>query len=189
MNLTPRSGHGYQDINIGGSSRVHMGDAYHHHGPSPDERALSAILDSLSYPGMHDRRDALAEAHEGTFDWTFLEGETRILTARWVGLTGNEYDSFNPVNVSLKDWLHEERGGLFCVKGKAGSGKSTFMYDGKTAVTPIGGAATDHGYRKTLASKSELETMLQAWAAGKRLLRADHYFWRIYGQGHRSTRT
>jgi hypothetical protein len=177
MDLTPRSGHGYQDINIGGSSRVHMGDAYYQHGPSPDERALSAILESLSYPGMFDRRDALAEAHEGTFDWTFLEGETQVLTDRWVGPSGWEHDSFDSVDVNFKEWLHEGREGLFCVKGKAGSGKSTFMYDGRIDLTTIGGPVIDHGYRKTLAMKSELETMLQAWAAGKRLLRADHYFW------------
>lgn len=48
---------------------MHLGDVYNNHG-SPDERALKAILDSLSYPGMTDRRDALAEAHEKTFDWT-----------------------------------------------------------------------------------------------------------------------
>jgi hypothetical protein len=55
MSLAPHSGHEYQDNNIGGNSRVHMGDAYHQHGPSPDERTLSAILENLSYPGMFDR--------------------------------------------------------------------------------------------------------------------------------------
>jgi hypothetical protein len=176
MNLTPRSGHGYQDINIGGSSRVHMGDAYYRHGPSPDERALSAILESLSYPGMFDRRDALAEAHEGTFDWTFLEGETQILTNRSVYSHKSLFDTFATINVNFKDWLHEGRQGLFCIRGKAGSGKSTFMYVSKTASTPCDGT-TDHGYRKSLATRTELEDMLQTWAAGQTLLRADHYFW------------
>jgi hypothetical protein len=122
MSLAPRSGHEYQNNHIGGNSRVQMGDAYHQYGPSPDERALSAILESLSYPGMYDRRDNLAEAHEGTFDWAFLDGETRIPTGR---------QAHHRIDVSLKAWLHKTRGGLFCVKGKAGSGKSTFMYDAK----------------------------------------------------------
>ena len=49
------------------------------YGQSSDERALEAILDSLRYEGMTDRRDTGAEAQEGTFDWTFLEGKTKIL--------------------------------------------------------------------------------------------------------------
>jgi hypothetical protein len=167
MSLAPRSGHEYQDNNIGGNSRVHIGDAYHQHGPSPDERTSSAILENLSYPGMFDRWDALGEAHEGTFDWTFLQGKSRFLTERW---------AYRTVDVNLKTWLHDEKGCLFCVKGKAGSGKSTFMYDGKVASTPCGGA-TDLGYRKSLSTKTQLEAMLQTWAAGQTLLRADHYFW------------
>jgi hypothetical protein len=50
------------------------------------------------------------------------------------------------------------------------------MYDGKVASTPCGGA-TDLGYRKSLSTKTQLEAMLQTWAAGQTLLRADHYFW------------
>jgi hypothetical protein len=125
MNLTPRSGRGYQDINIGGSSRVHMGDAYHQHGPSPDERALSAILESLSYSGMHDRRDALAEAHEGTFGWFLREGEPESPEP------GDRFESLlnqqREIDVAFKAWLGGMDQGMFCVKGKPGSGKSTFM--------------------------------------------------------------
>jgi hypothetical protein len=103
-----------------------LGDVYNNHN-SPDERALMAILDSLSYPGIMDRRDALAEAYEKTFDWTFLEGETEFLTER--SRDGNEAsDSYDKVNMNFRSWLEQENQGLFCVTGKPGSGKSTFMY-------------------------------------------------------------
>lgn len=46
---------------------------------------------------------------------------------------------------------------LFCVVGKAGSGKSTFM--------------------KFLATNSETGEALQAWLDGKRLVQAVHFFW------------
>jgi hypothetical protein len=125
---------------------------------------------------MHDRRDTLAEGHEETFDWTFLEGETQILTDRLVCYDQNFRDSFHTINVNFKSWLQEEHGGLFCVMGKAGSGKSTFMYDCKATLTP-NGRATDCRHRKSLATKTEVEAMLQPWTVGRTLLRADHYFW------------
>lgn len=105
---------------------MHLGDVYNSH-QSPDERALMAILDSLSYPGMTDRRDALAEAHEKTFDWTFLEGKTKFLEER--DEHGNErWDRYETVDMNFRSWLQQEDQGLFYVTGKPGSGKSTFMY-------------------------------------------------------------
>ena len=115
----------YNNIQAGDNSRMLLGDVYNNH-QSPDERALKAILDSLSYPGMTDRRDALAEAHEETFDWTFLDGETKFLVGR--DRSGDQkYDRYENVNINFKSWLEHEDQGLFCVTGKPGSGKSTFM--------------------------------------------------------------
>jgi hypothetical protein len=126
MASAPNAGRIYQNIHSTDNSRMHLGDVYNDH-HSPDERALMAILDSLSYPGMTDRRDALAEAHEKTFDWTFLEGETNFLTER--NPNGNEvFDSYDTVNMNFKSWLAQGDRGLFWVTGKPGSGKSTFMY-------------------------------------------------------------
>jgi hypothetical protein len=71
----------YDNIRARDNSRIHLGDVYNDY-RSPEERALKAILESLSYPGMTDHRDALAEAHERTFDWTFLKGETAFLVER-----------------------------------------------------------------------------------------------------------
>jgi hypothetical protein len=77
---------------------------------------------------MSDRRDTLTEAQEGTFDWTFLEGKTKFLTGHWKGSKGVSHDSFKDVQMSFKAWLEADDEGLFCVMGKPGSGKSTFMH-------------------------------------------------------------
>lgn len=125
-----RDKHGYQhyhDIHLADSSRAHLGDV-HYYGQSADERAFNVILESLSYPGMTDRRDALAEAHKGTFDWTFLEGDTEFVSHRFVSGTGWEHDSVNKVKMNFGPWLRADSGGLFSVMGKPGAGKSTFMY-------------------------------------------------------------
>lgn len=74
-----RIGHHYDGIITG--DRVHLGDVYHHE-PSPEERVFKSVLESVEYAGMHDRRDVLTEAHEGTFDWAYLEGETQFVEKR-----------------------------------------------------------------------------------------------------------
>lgn len=130
MALTPRDNQSYphyHDMNFSGNSRVQFGDT-HHHGQSSDERAMNAILESLSYPGMTSRRDALAEAHEGTFDWTFLEGETEFVSHRDILQSGEYYDTVHKVDMNFGSWLRCDSGGLFCFTGKPGAGKSTFMY-------------------------------------------------------------
>jgi hypothetical protein len=114
----------YENVEARDNSHVHLGDNYYYQGSS-DERALKAILDSLSYPSMTERRDTLAEAHDETFDWAFLEGETsfkdRNTNGTWHG------DCYEIVDVGFRSWLQQEEQGLFCVTGKPGSGKSTFM--------------------------------------------------------------
>lgn len=103
MESTSRSGHGYHDVRIGGSGRAHLGDVHYNYGPSSDERILNGILDSLSYPGMNDRRDALTEAHKGTFDRTFLEGKTKFITERYI-MGQSEMKSALEVQMSFKSF-------------------------------------------------------------------------------------
>ena len=125
MASVPKGSRKYDNIHAEGNSRMHLGDVYNNY-QSPDERAVVAILDSLRYPGMSDRRDALAEAHERTFDWTFLEGKTRFLRENHE-FDDQESERYHTVDMSFKSWLQQEGQGLFCVMGKPGSGKSTFM--------------------------------------------------------------
>lgn len=75
-----QAGHHYSDVqNYGG--QTHMGNVYNY-GETSDERTVRGVLESLSSPGMEDRRNALAEAHKVTFEWTFLEGKTEFVTRR-----------------------------------------------------------------------------------------------------------
>jgi hypothetical protein len=112
MPFPARIGHHYDSVHVSGD-RTHLGDVYHYE-PSPEERAFNAVLESLKYPGMHDRRDALNEAHEGTFDWTFLEGETRFVEER-IKFGDRQCDRFRTVNMDLKSWLENKDGDMYCV--------------------------------------------------------------------------
>jgi hypothetical protein len=124
MPFPERIGHLYDGVHIVGG-RTQLGDVYHYK-QSPEEQALNAILESLRYPGMHDRRDGLTEAHEGTFDWTFLEGETQFVEKRNV-LGDEQWDRCRTVDMNFKSWLQDKDQGMYCVIGKPGSGKSKFM--------------------------------------------------------------
>jgi hypothetical protein len=126
MALVSTGSRHYENVEARDNSYMHLGDVYNGY-LSPDERALKAILESLSYPGMTDRRDSLAEAHEKTFDWTFLEGNTRFPKER-SSYGDQQWISYETVDMNFKSWLQQKDHGLFCVTGKPGSGKSTFVY-------------------------------------------------------------
>lgn len=122
-----------------------MGNVYHQ-GHSHDHQILQAILKSLRYEGMDDRREMLKEACEGTFQWAFNIGEVR--SGKW---------DWSKVELSFKPWLEGDDEGIFSFVGKAGCGKSTFM--------------------KFLGTHPDIDEGLQTWLRGKRLLRAEHFFW------------
>lgn len=67
-----------------------------------EKAAGDAILKSLAFSEIQDRRNAIKRAHEVTFEWVFAERSI------------------------LVDWLQSSRP-LFWINGKAGSGKSTLM--------------------------------------------------------------
>jgi hypothetical protein len=62
------------------------------------------ILSSLSFPGINDREDEIAAAFKKTFEWVYDNSENR----------------------GLLSWLNHGSG-IFWIKGKAASGKSTLM--------------------------------------------------------------
>ncbi|KAJ8068446.1 hypothetical protein OCU04_004002 [Sclerotinia nivalis] len=70
------------------------------------ERALitqRAILETLKYERMSQRKSNIIEAHIGTFEWIF-----------------------DPLRVGFMHWLREG-GDIYWINGNAGSGKSTLM--------------------------------------------------------------
>ena len=70
-----------------------------------------AILESLNFRRMRDRRSNIVEAHARTFDWIFDE--------KVEGASSSAKTNFS-------DWLRN-RAGIYWITGKAGSGKSTLM--------------------------------------------------------------
>ncbi|KAM0724322.1 hypothetical protein Q7P37_000204 [Cladosporium fusiforme] len=68
-----------------------------------------AILKTLVYPEMHNRRHQIPDAHDDSLGWLFTE-------------ECNKY----PELMDLLTFLNEENG-LFWVQGKPASGKSTFL--------------------------------------------------------------
>lgn len=91
------------------------------------------ILDSLYFEQMHTRHSTIKASYADTFAWIFDDVETHF-----------------------KSWL-EHDAGIFWVRGKAGSGKSTLM--------------------KFLGDHHLTPSILQRWAGTKKLLTASFYFW------------
>ena len=61
------------------------------------------ILENLAYSTMHDREEEVVAAHKSTFDWVFDE------------------------SAPLPAWFSGDKGPIYWITGKPGSGKSTFM--------------------------------------------------------------
>ena len=127
--MASRSRHSYSNIHNSDASRNHLGDVYNQYGPSPDQQAFNAVLESLRYDGMDDRRDNLNSAERGTFEWALAEKDE--------GQEQRDRERYNVdprprpkiIDKRFTDWLVADDGdsGLFCFMGKPGSGKSTLM--------------------------------------------------------------
>jgi len=82
------------------------------------------LLDSLRFPSITERAEAISEAHSQTFQWLFRPPEESVQFQ-----DGRRWDDFY-------QWL-EKGSGLYWVNGKAGSGKSTLMkYVSHNHLTP-----------------------------------------------------
>ncbi|KAI1292428.1 hypothetical protein F5Y03DRAFT_375901 [Xylaria venustula] len=90
------------------------------------------ILKSLLFPEIDVRHESIKAAHARTFQWILYEHD-------------------------FANWL-EEGEGLYWIRGKAGSGKSTLM--------------------RFLVENPKTLTMLSTWAKNRRLISASHFFWK-----------
>ncbi|KAI0018820.1 hypothetical protein F4780DRAFT_494425 [Xylariomycetidae sp. FL0641] len=91
------------------------------------------VLRNLSFDYISSRAESVKEAYKSTFEWMF-----------------------DPSNCGFSDWLHYGSG-IFWIRGKAGSGKSTLM--------------------KFLVDHRQTSSALRSWAGGRQLFIASHYFW------------
>ncbi|KAM7199168.1 hypothetical protein V8F33_004643 [Rhypophila sp. PSN 637] len=96
-----------------------------------------AFLSSLQFPDMRLRQEAVKDAHSDTFSWIFGDNED------------------NPAT-QLPTWLREGTG-VFWIRGKAGSGKSTLM--------------------KYLSQNSNTLELLRTWAGNRDLSIGRYFFW------------
>ncbi|KAM7215643.1 hypothetical protein V8F06_008934 [Rhypophila decipiens] len=96
-----------------------------------------AFLSSLQFPDMRLRQEAVKDAHSETFSWIFGENEA------------------NPA-AQFPTWLREGTG-IFWIRGKAGSGKSTLM--------------------KYLSQNPHTLELLRTWAGDRDLSIGRYFFW------------
>ncbi|EPE09112.1 nacht nucleoside triphosphatase [Ophiostoma piceae UAMH 11346] len=121
-----------------------------------------SFVRSLHVEGQSERHESIPEAYRATFEWVLPEevpgdepfqpaGDAK--KAEKAKMKESKQDTKRH---SLSRWLKHENG-IFWVSGRPGSGKSTLM--------------------KFIADHPRTRTALEAWADGKPLAVASHYFW------------
>lgn len=116
-----------------------------------DNRRYQEIIDSLFYPDISSRQEQVDSQFDGiknSYDWIFDEPQNRIFNrsslnpeARWDDFAG---------------WLKSGHG-VYWIKGKAGSGKSTLM--------------------NQICNHSRRLELLGEWQSQRRLLTPTFFFW------------
>ena len=121
-------------------TREHITENFLHYQQMQDHKEYrKRLLDSLWFNELWSREERIVDAHRETFEWIFDS------TGKGVG----RWDNF-------VEWLECGKG-IYWIKGKAGSGKSTLM--------------------SFLAQDSRTPKSLKVWAAGKSILMPKFYFW------------
>jgi len=98
-----------------------------------------AILKSLYFSTFRLRHDAIPKAHTHTFNWIFKDKTPNNLRA-----------------IKFAEWLSTQNG-IFWIRGKAGSGKSTLM--------------------KFICQHEQTRSQLKTWAGSGELVVAEYFFW------------
>ena len=121
-------------------TREHVTDQFLHHRQVQDDKARrQRLLDSLWFNELWSREERIVDAHRQTFEWIFDS------TGKGIG----RWDNY-------VEWLKCGKG-LYWIKGKAGSGKSTLM--------------------SFLGQDSRIPEALKVWAADRSILVPKFYFW------------
>ena len=113
------------------------------------------LLESLYFQGMAMRHSKIMDAHARTFQWIFEPVESSSENPTDDADSGTLSD-VNPDETTFIHWLKHENG-IFWIRGKAGSGKSTLI-------------KYLYGHEKTMSS-------LGLWASDHLLVTASFYFW------------
>ncbi|CAF9932900.1 MAG: hypothetical protein HETSPECPRED_008477 [Heterodermia speciosa] len=121
-------------------TREHITEQFVHHRQVQDDKARrQRLLDSLWFDELWSREERIVDAHRQTFEWIFDS------TGKGVG----PWDNY-------VQWLECGKG-VYWIKGKAGSGKSTLM--------------------SFLSQDSRIPESLKVWAADRSILVPKFYFW------------
>lgn len=104
-----------------------------------DRRIEANIVGNLAFLMMDDREKKVKRSFQETFSWIFRQNLTE-----------------GPDEVNFNEWL-QNRGGMYWITGKAGSGKSTLM--------------------KFLRNHSQTRGNLKVWAGSDDLVIASYFCW------------
>lgn len=133
------------------SAKEHVTEKLHQHQRDRDkDEYFAKYLESLTFPGIRTRQEAINEPYKKTFDWIFDESGKAVRP--W----GN-----------FVEWLMNGRG-VYWIRGKAGSGKSTLM--------------------NYICEDQRTKASLKTWAGTHELLVIPFFFWKA-GRDSRMQKT
>ncbi|KAK5174786.1 uncharacterized protein LTR77_001869 [Saxophila tyrrhenica] len=144
-----------------------------------DITAEKSTLNNLKFNSMFDREDDIRDPGAHTFEWMLGGVNTDDPTVTDTGssyanvgqdefdaehmyeqkvrtLLADEHSKREAARSAFQSWLRE-RGSVFHISGKAGSGKSTLM--------------------KYLCNHTHAQNLLRGWAKDKKLILGKFYFW------------
>ncbi|KAE9370087.1 hypothetical protein N431DRAFT_411184 [Stipitochalara longipes BDJ] len=143
-------------------------DAIHSSGSSEEQRPKAIgvlegdiqkkLLALLEFEEMEDRHERIAEAFEKTFQWIFMDPNSKSWDESWSYNRG-EAPGESPQGarwISFTQWLASSSS-LYWITGKAGSGKSTLI--------------------KYIAQDQRTLEYLKRWTPAGKIVTASYFFW------------
>jgi hypothetical protein len=91
-----------------------------------EQEQRERLLESLMFPEMNARYDAIVPAHESTFEWIYARGPEGRSSDDTVTKSPFGISEIQDYSNTFAKWLCSEES-LFWIRGKPGSGKSTLM--------------------------------------------------------------